>query len=49
MIDSVDNKKLQKLFVTSGSFFLNNIKEYVELARYVKHHHERFDGRGYPD
>ena len=28
---------------------LNKIDGLKEAARYVKHHHERFDGKGYPD
>lgn len=28
---------------------LNNLKPYKKCAQYVLHHHERFDGKGYPD
>ena len=32
-----------------GAKILNNIKEMPELAAGAKWHHERYDGKGYPD
>ncbi len=32
-----------------GSAILNNIEQLREIAPAVKHHHEKFDGSGYPD
>ena len=32
-----------------GAEILGNIKDMAEVARVVRHHHEFFDGRGYPD
>jgi putative nucleotidyltransferase with HDIG domain len=32
-----------------GYQVLSNSKRLNEMALYVKHHHERYDGRGYPD
>jgi HD-GYP domain-containing protein (c-di-GMP phosphodiesterase class II) len=33
----------------SGSRILRDISEMSDIALYVRHHHERFDGKGYPD
>jgi response regulator RpfG family c-di-GMP phosphodiesterase len=32
-----------------GQQMLNSVKELTEMARWIRHHHERWDGRGYPD
>ncbi len=32
-----------------GAEILEPIKELKEVARHIKHHHERVDGKGYPD
>jgi HD-GYP domain-containing protein (c-di-GMP phosphodiesterase class II) len=32
-----------------GERILANIDQYAEIATIVRHHHERVDGRGYPD
>ncbi|MFN8187108.1 MAG: HD domain-containing protein [Gaiellales bacterium] len=32
-----------------GERILANVEAYAEIARIVRHHHERIDGRGYPD
>jgi len=32
-----------------GERILSNVDQYSELARIVRHHHERVDGHGYPD
>ena len=32
-----------------GERILANVDEYSEIARIVRHHHERIDGQGYPD
>jgi putative nucleotidyltransferase with HDIG domain len=32
-----------------GERILSKVEDYAEIARVVRHHHERFDGRGYPD
>ncbi|MBN2259233.1 MAG: MASE1 domain-containing protein [Clostridiales bacterium] len=34
---------------TSAKIFLSNSKELDDIARYIYHHHERWDGKGYPD
>lgn len=32
-----------------GERILAKVDDYIEVARVVRHHHERIDGRGYPD
>jgi len=32
-----------------GERILAHVDEYLEIARIVRHHHERIDGQGYPD
>jgi len=32
-----------------GERILEKVEDYHEIARVVRHHHERFDGAGYPD
>jgi putative nucleotidyltransferase with HDIG domain len=32
-----------------GEKILQNVTSYAEIARFVRHHHERWDGGGYPD
>lgn len=38
-----------KLHPTVGYLILKEIKRFEEVATAVKHHHERWDGSGYPD
>lgn len=32
-----------------GERILANVEDYAEIAKIVRHHHERMDGMGYPD
>ena len=32
-----------------GERILAKVDDYAEIARVVRHHHERMDGNGYPD
>jgi putative nucleotidyltransferase with HDIG domain len=32
-----------------GEIILSKVEDYSEIARVVRHHHERIDGNGYPD
>jgi len=32
-----------------GERILSNVDDYAEIAKIVRHHHERMDGNGYPD
>ena len=34
---------------TIGERILSNVDGYAEIAKIVRHHHERVDGEGYPD
>jgi putative nucleotidyltransferase with HDIG domain len=38
-----------ELHPTIGERILENVEDYAEIARVVRHHHERVDGNGYPD
>lgn len=40
---------LIKLHAAAGHEMLSNIKMYRDLAEIILHHHERYDGGGYPD
>ncbi|RDY25715.1 diguanylate cyclase, partial [Romboutsia weinsteinii] len=55
--ESVLNKKdkladeefeILKSHPTMGADLINNIEEFKPLIPLIKHHHERYDGRGYP-
>ena len=41
--------ELIKLHASAGYEMLSNITMYQELAGIIRHHHERYDGMGYPD
>lgn len=41
--------ELVKLHTLKGEELLTSIKDLEPVARIVRHHHERFDGTGYPD
>jgi putative nucleotidyltransferase with HDIG domain len=40
---------LIKLHASAGHAMLSNITMYKGLAEIIRHHHERYDGTGYPD
>ncbi len=40
---------LIKLHASAGYDMLSNIAMYKGLAKIIRHHHERYDGMGYPD
>ncbi|MBW6521703.1 MAG: PhnD/SsuA/transferrin family substrate-binding protein [Desulfoarculaceae bacterium] len=40
---------LIKLHATAGYEMLSNIEMYNDLAEIIRYHHERHDGKGYPD
>jgi putative nucleotidyltransferase with HDIG domain len=46
---SVLDYELIKLHASAGYEMLSNIKMYKGLAGIIRHHHERYDGMGYPD
>lgn len=41
--------ELIKLHASAGHAMLSGIPMYQELAETIRHHHERYDGMGYPD
>jgi putative nucleotidyltransferase with HDIG domain len=43
-----ERRKMQEHSVI-GERILANVDDYAEIARIVRHHHERVDGNGYPD
>ncbi|MBV5305761.1 MAG: PhnD/SsuA/transferrin family substrate-binding protein [Desulfobulbaceae bacterium] len=47
-LDSLDYD-LIKLHATAGYEMLSNIEMYKDLAEIIRYHHERHDGKGYPD
>ncbi len=47
-LNSLDYE-LIKLHATAGYEMLSNIDMYKDLAEIIRHHHERHDGKGYPD
>jgi putative nucleotidyltransferase with HDIG domain len=46
---SLDERRLMEQHSAIGERILANVHDYGEIARIVRHHHERFDGAGYPD
>ncbi|MFC2075066.1 HD-GYP domain-containing protein [Bdellovibrionota bacterium] len=50
-IDSLNTAefKVMKLHPLTGAEFLGRLDALQHIVPFVKHHHERFDGNGYPD
>jgi len=44
--EDVDNIKVH---TEIGARIINTVSSFTEHARLIRHHHERYDGRGYPD
>jgi putative nucleotidyltransferase with HDIG domain len=44
-----DERRLMEEHSVIGERILSNVSSYREIAWFVRHHHERVDGRGYPD
>lgn len=40
---------IMKQHTTIGYSILNKVESFEEIAKIVRHHHERYDGKGYPD
>jgi len=45
----IDERREMEQHVIIGERILANVEDYAEIARIVRNHHERVDGRGYPD
>jgi putative nucleotidyltransferase with HDIG domain len=46
---TLDERRQMEAHATIGERILANVDGYKEIARIVRHHHERMDGNGYPD
>ena len=46
---TLDERRRMEEHSIIGERILANVDDYAEIARVVRHHHERMDGNGYPD
>lgn len=46
---TLEERKQMEEHAVIGERILGNVEDYAEVARIVRHHHERVDGNGYPD
>jgi putative nucleotidyltransferase with HDIG domain len=46
---TLEERRLMETHPAIGERILTNVDDYAEIAAVVRHHHERFDGNGYPD
>lgn len=46
---TLDERRQMEQHSEIGERILANVEDYAEIARIVRHHHERIDGQGYPD
>jgi putative nucleotidyltransferase with HDIG domain len=46
---TLDERRRMEEHSIIGERILANVEDYTEIARIVRHHHERMDGNGYPD
>jgi putative nucleotidyltransferase with HDIG domain len=46
---TLEERRIMEEHSTIGERILSNVDGYAEIARIVRHHHERVDGNGYPD
>jgi hypothetical protein len=46
---TLDERRQMQEHSAIGERILANVEDYAEIARIVRHHHERVDGMGYPD
>jgi putative nucleotidyltransferase with HDIG domain len=46
---SLEERRLMEQHSAIGERILAKVADYSEIARIVRHHHERVDGNGYPD
>jgi putative nucleotidyltransferase with HDIG domain len=46
---TLDERRQMEEHSAIGERILANVDDYTEIASIVRHHHERVDGRGYPD
>ncbi len=46
---TLEERRQMETHTVIGERILTNVENYAEIARIVRHHHERVDGNGYPD
>jgi putative nucleotidyltransferase with HDIG domain len=46
---TLEERRLMEEHSAIGERILAKVDDYAEIARVVRHHHERWDGHGYPD
>jgi putative nucleotidyltransferase with HDIG domain len=46
---TLDERRQMEEHAAIGERILSKVEDYAEIARVVRHHHERVDGLGYPD
>src|SRR5215211_2284716 len=46
---TLEERRIMEEHSLIGDRILSNVAQYGELAKIVRHHHERVDGNGYPD
>jgi putative nucleotidyltransferase with HDIG domain len=46
---TLDERRQMEEHPVIGERILGKVEDYAEIARIVRHHHERVDGHGYPD
>lgn len=46
---TLEERRQMETHSAIGERILANVDDYAEIARIVRHHHERIDGEGYPD
>jgi putative nucleotidyltransferase with HDIG domain len=46
---TLDERRQMEEHSIIGERILSKVSDYLEIARIVRHHHERIDGNGYPD
>jgi putative nucleotidyltransferase with HDIG domain len=46
---TLEERRTMEEHSTIGERILSNVDGYAEIAKIVRHHHERVDGQGYPD
>jgi putative nucleotidyltransferase with HDIG domain len=46
---TLEERRQMETHPTIGERILRKVEDYAEIARIVRHHHERVDGHGYPD
>jgi putative nucleotidyltransferase with HDIG domain len=46
---TLEERRQMETHSAIGERILANVEDYAEIAKIVRHHHERIDGEGYPD